>query len=103
MTGERTFSPSHLRLIAGTGSLYTVCRLPENPVYCEAGDLALQHYLNFLLADPSRFAGTGLYADGSCPLGGAALTVDAIYKRWQATGDLVLHDRNLLTTAMDLG
>jgi uncharacterized protein YyaL (SSP411 family) len=36
-------------------------------------------------------------------LGGSALTVDAIYKRWQATGDFFLQDRNLLNTAIDLG
>jgi hypothetical protein len=29
--------------------------------------------------------------------------VDAIYKRWQATGDFFLQDRNLLNTAIDLG
>ncbi len=103
MTGKRSYTPSYIRLIAGTGSLYTVCRVSGDSKYCEAGDLALNHYMGLLLSDPQKFTGTCLYMDGGCPLGGAALTVDAIYKRWQATGDLILGDRNLLTTAMDLG
>jgi hypothetical protein len=36
-------------------------------------------------------------------VGAAALTVDVIYKRWQATGEFFLKDRNLLNTAIDLG
>lgn len=103
MTGERSYTPSYVRLIAGAGSLYTVCRVSDNSKYCEAGDLALDHYLDMLLSDPQKFTGTCLYTNGGCPLGGAALTVDAIYKRWQATGGYILGDRNLLTTAMDLG
>lgn len=103
MTGERSYTPSYVRLMAGTGSLYTVCRVSGDSKYCEAGDLALDHYMGLLISDPQKFTGTCLYTDGGCPLGGAALTVDAIYKRWQATGDLILGDRNLLTTAMDLG
>jgi len=103
MTGERSYTPSYIRLMAGAGSLYTVCRVSDDSKYCEAGDLALDHYLGMLISDPQKFTGTCLYTDGGCPLGGAALTVDAIYKRWQATGDLVLGNRNLLTTAMDLG
>lgn len=103
LTGERSYTPSYVRLMAGTGSLYTVCRVSGDSKYCEAGDLALNHYMDMLLSDPQKFTGTCLYTDGGCPLGGAALTVDAIYKRWQATGDLILDDRNLLTTAMDLG
>jgi hypothetical protein len=103
MTGERSYTPSYVRLMAGAGSLYTVCRVSGDSKYCEAGDLALDHYMGLLISDPQKFTGTCLYTDGGCPLGGAALTVDAIYKRWQATGDLILGDRNLLTTAMDLG
>ena len=103
MTGERAYTPSYIRLVAGAGSLYTVCRVSGNSKYCEAGDLALDHYLEMLVSDPNRFTGTCLYTNGGCPLGGAALTVDAIYKRWQATGGFILEERNLLTTAMDLG
>jgi len=103
LTGDRGYSPSHVRLIAGTGSLYTVCRVSGDLKYCEAGDRALDHYLENLVTDPQRFTGTCMYTNGGCPLGGAALTIDAIYKRWQATGDLILGDRNLLTTAIDLG
>lgn len=103
MTGERAYSPSHVRLMAGTGALYTVCRVSENLEYCQAGDLALDHYLESLVTDPDRFRGTCLFAEGICPLGGAALTVDTIYKRWQATGDFSLQDRNLLGTAVELG
>jgi hypothetical protein len=103
MTGERSYTPSYTRLMAGTGALYTVCRVSGDSKYCEAGDLALDHYLDMLLSDSQKFTGTCLYTNGGCPLGGAALTVDAIYKRWQATGEYILKDRNLLTTAMDLG
>ncbi len=59
--------------------------------------------LKRLVTDPDRFRGTCFYAEGICPLGGAALTVDSIYKRWQATGDFSLQDRNLLNTAVELG
>ncbi len=103
MTGERAYSPSSLRLIAGTGSLFTVCRVSEDSKYCEAGDRALEHYLELLISDPENFKGTCLYTSGNCQLGGSALTVDAIYKRWQATGDFFLQDRSLLNTAIDLG
>ncbi len=103
MTGERSYTPSYVRLIAGAGSLYTVCRVSGDSKYCHAGDLALDHYLEMLISDPQNFTGTCLYTNGGCPLGGAALTVDAIYKRWQATGGFILGNRNLLTTAMDLG
>jgi len=103
MTGERSYSPSYIRLIGGTGSLFTVCRVSGDSKYCEAGDFALDHYLEMLLSDPNTFTGTCLYTNGSCQLGGAAATVDAIYKRWQATGDFILKDRNLLATAIDLG
>jgi hypothetical protein len=103
MSGERAYSPSHVRLMAGTGSLFTVCRVSEDLKYCNAGDLALEHYLELLVSDPSRFRGTCFYTEGNCQLGGAALTVDTIYKRWQATGNFFLKDRNLLNTAIELG
>jgi hypothetical protein len=103
MSGERTYSPSHVRLIAGTGSLFTVCRVSKDKKYCNAGDLALAHYLELLVSEPANFRGTCFYTEGNCQLGAAALTVDAIYKRWQATGDFFLKDRNLLNTAIDLG
>lgn len=103
MTSERSFSPSYLRLMAGTGSLFTVCRVSDDSKYCDAGDLALNHYLELLVSDPLKFKGTCLYTSGACQLGGSALTVDVIYKRWQATGDFFLQDRNLLDTAIDLG
>ena len=103
VTGERSFSPSHIRLISGTGALFTVCRVSGDLKYCSAADLALDHYLDLLVTDPAHFKGTCLYTEGTCQLGGAAMTVDAIYKRWQATGELILHERNLLETAIDLG
>ncbi len=103
MTNERSYAPSYIRLVGGTGSLFTVCRVSGDSKYCKAGDLALDHYLEMLVSDPQHFTGTCLYTNGSCQLGGAAITVDAIYKRWQATGDFILQDRNLLTTAIDLG
>lgn len=103
MTGERSYSPSHVRLMAGTGALFTVCRVSGDSKYCNAGDLALDHYLELLVSDPEHFKGTCLYTEGSCQLGGAALTVDAIYKRWQATDGFFLKERNLLDTAIELG
>lgn len=103
MTNERSYSPSYIRLIAGAGSLFTVCRVAQDLKYCEAGDRALDHYLEMLVSDAEKFTGTCLYTNGTCQLSGAAVTVDAIYKRWQATGDFILKDRNLLSTAMDLG
>ncbi|MBI5825265.1 MAG: hypothetical protein HZB18_14640 [Chloroflexi bacterium] len=103
LNGERAYTPSDIRLMAGAGSLFTVCRVSGDTKYCEAGDRALDHYLEKLISDPQNFTGTCLYTNGGCPLGGAALTVDAIYKRWQATGGFILEGRNLLTTAMDLG
>ena len=103
MSGERAYSPSYVRLVAGTGSIYTVCRVSGNSKYCDAGDSALDHYLEFLVSDPEKFKGICLYTDGSCQLSGSALTVDAIYKRWQGTGNFFLKDTNLLNTAIDLG
>ena len=103
ISGERSFSPSHVRLISGTGALFTVCRVSGDSKYCDAADLALDHYLELLVTDPAHFKGTCLFTEGTCQLGGAAMTVDAIYKRWQANGELILHERNLLETAINLG
>ena len=101
--GARSYSPSYVRLVAGAGSLFTVCRVSEDLKFCDAGDLALEHYFEFLVSDPEKFKGICLYTEGSCQLSGSALTVDAIYKRWQATSNFFLKDNNLLTKAVDLG
>jgi hypothetical protein len=103
LNNERSYTPSYIRLIAGAGSLFTVCRVSGDLKYCEAGDRALDHYLGMLVSDPQNFKGTCLYTNGGCPLGGAALTIDAIYKRWQASGGFMLGDRDLLATAKELG
>lgn len=103
LSGKRAYAPSNIRLVEGTGSLYTVCRVAADIEFCEAGDLALAHYLELLVRDPKTFKGACLYADGACQLSGSALTVDVIYKRWQAAGDFSLKDQNLLDTAMELG
>ncbi len=103
LSGERAYSPSTIRLIEGTGSLFTVCRVSGEIRFCNAGNLALEHYLEFLVSDPGKFKGTCLYTEGACQLSGSALTVDAIYKRWQATSIFFLKDQNLLNTAMNLG
>ena len=60
-SGERGYSPSYIRLIGGTGSLFTVCRVSGDSKYCKAGDLALDHYLEQLVSDPKNFTGTCLY------------------------------------------
>jgi hypothetical protein len=103
LNNDRSSTPTYIRLMGGTGALYTVCRVAGDDSYCEAGDRALAHYSQMLLTDPERFKGTCLYTNGACPLGGASVTVDAIYKRWQATGTVMLGDQNLLSTAADLG
>jgi hypothetical protein len=103
LNNDRAYLPSYVRLIAATGSLYTICRVSGDSAYCSAADLALTHYLENLVSDPERFTGACFYTNGGCPLGGAALTIDAIYKRWQATGEFRLEDRNVLATAIDLG
>jgi hypothetical protein len=89
--------------LGGTGALYIVCRVSGDVKYCDAGDLALDHYSQLLVTNPKKFKGTCFYAEGNCQLGGAALTVDAIYKRWQATGDFFLEEQNLLNTAVEMG
>lgn len=103
LTGERDFSPSYVRLIAGTGALFTVCRVSGDEEYCQAGDRALDHYLDRLIVDPLHFPGACFYTSGTCQLGGSALAVDAIYKRWQATGDFQYGERDLLIIAKNLG
>jgi hypothetical protein len=103
LSGDRAYTPSYIRLVAGTGSLFTVCRVSGASKYCNAGDLALEHYLEFLVRDPNKFKGICLYTEGSCQLSGSALTVDTIYKRWQATSNFILNENNLLNTAVELG
>jgi len=103
ISGDRSSTPSNIRLISGASALYTVCRVSGEAVYCESGDRALSHYLPNLLTDPAHFKGTCLYSNGVCPLGGATGTINAIYKRWQATASILLADHNLLTDAANLG
>jgi hypothetical protein len=103
MTGERNDAPSLARLLSGTGALYTVCRVSGDQKYCDAGDLALSHYLGGLVREPDRFAGTCLYTNGSCQLGSTAMIVDTIYRRWQATGTFTMNGRDLLAVSRGLG
>jgi hypothetical protein len=102
-TDARGYSPSYIRLIAGTGSLYTVCRVSGDTKYCDAGDLALNHYISRIIVDETRFTGACFNSDDTCQLGGSALAIDAIYKRWQATGSLELDGNNLSGLAQNLG
>jgi hypothetical protein len=102
-SGARQYSPSSTRLMSGTGSLYTVCRVSGEIRYCDAGDRALKKYLEQLVAEPEQFTGTCLYTSGICELGGSALTIDTIYKRWQAKGDFALDEYNLNHIAVELG
>jgi len=102
-TEARDYSPSYIRLIAGTGALFTVCRVSGDSKYCQAGDAALDHYLEGLIIDPKHFPGACYYTSGTCQLGGSALAVDAIHKRWLATGSLSLGERDLMTIAKNLG
>ncbi len=101
--GNRRYSPSHIRLIAATGALYTVCRVTGDPAYGRAGDRALACYLERLIEDEDKFEGACLYSKGYCKLGGAALAIDAVYRRWQAIGDTRLEGRDLLAVARRLG
>lgn len=102
-SGQRAYAPSVIRLVEGTGALYTACRAADDMEFCRAGDLALAHYIEGLVSAPKTFKGACLYADGACLLSGSALTVDAIYKRWQSSGDFLLQDQNLLDVAVELG
>lgn len=103
LTHDRSSTPSYIRLLDGVSALYTVCRVAEDSSYCAAGDRALEHYLPNLLSDETRFKGTCLYTNGACPLGGAAAVVDAVHKRWQATGNVLLGAHDLLADALNLG
>lgn len=102
-TNDRSSTPSNLRLMGGVSALYSVCRVTQDSTYCEAADRALEHYLPDLLTDPERFKGTCLYTNGVCPLGGATVSIDAIYKRWQANGSVLLQGHDLLADAVNLG
>jgi hypothetical protein len=104
LDGKSDFSVSTIRLIAGTGSLFTVCRVTGDDKYCQAGDEALAHYLDSLTIDGDDLFGGACFASGGwCKLGGAALAVDAIYKKWQATGETTLGERDLMETALEFG
>lgn len=103
LTNDRSSTPSNIRLMGGVSTLYTVCRVSQDSTYCESADHAFEHYLSNLLTDPERFKGTCLYANGACPLGGATISIDAIYKRWQASGSVLLDGRDLLADAVELG
>lgn len=103
LTNDRSYAPAEIRLVGGAGALYTVCRVAGDDAYCNAGDLALDHYLENLVSDPQSFKGTCFYTNGGCPLGGAALVVDAIHRRWQATGNFRLGGHDLLGTSVELG
>ena len=103
LTGDRSSTPSNIRLMGGVSALYTICRVSEDIEYCSAADQAFAHYLPNLLTDAERFKGTCLYSNGTCPLGGATVVIEAIHERWQATGSVLLEDRDLLASAVDLG
>jgi len=102
-THRRDAFPSFVRLIAGNGALYTACRVSARAEYCQAGDRALDYYLVRLAEDPLRFDGACFSEENDCSLGGSALAIDTIYKRWQATGNFELGERNLLKDAIQLG
>jgi hypothetical protein len=104
LDGRTNFSPSNIRLIAGTGSLFTVCRVTGDDKYCQAGNKALEYYLPSLTVDGGDlFGGSCFVSGGSCKIGGAALAVDAIYKKWQATGETTVGGRDLMETALEFG
>ncbi len=102
-THIRAASPSYVRLIAATGALFTACRVTAEVNYCQAGDRALEYYLIRLVEDTERFEGVCFSEEGDCSLGGSALAIDAIYKRWQATGNYSLGSRDLKSDAENLG
>lgn len=93
---------SHVRLIAGSGTLYTVCRVTGDDAYCRAGDRALAHYSTRLI-EREDMPGTCFYTENACSLGGNALFIDAIYRRWQATDSTDMVGNDLLDTALQLG
>ena len=103
LDNNRDYSPSHIRLIAGTGALFNVCRVTGDEKYCQAGDKALAYYLTRVTDGGDLFEGACFYSAGYCKIGGAALAVDAIYKRWLATGEIEMKGENLLDVALELG
>jgi hypothetical protein len=103
LDNNRDYNPSHIRLIAGTGALFTVCRVTGDEQYCQAGDRALDYYLERVTDGGDLFGGACFYSAGTCKIGGAALAVDAIYKRWLATGEIEMNGENLLDIALELG
>lgn len=103
LNDDRAYASSDIRLMAGAGALYTICRVSGDSKYCDSADLALNHYLENLISNPEHFTGTCFYTNGICPLGGATSTIDAIYKRWQAKSDFTLENKNLISIAIDSG
>lgn len=101
-SGERVETPSLIRLVAGTGALYTACRVTGDDAICWAADRALALYLGSVV-EGERFGGLCLYDRGRCAVGGAALAIDAIYKRWQATGSTALGETDLTAMALGMG
>ena len=100
--GSETGTVSYIRMIAGAGSLYTVCRVAEDDKYCRAGDMALVRYLAQVV-EQDNMPGACFYSRGQCWLGGNGIAIDAIYKRWQATASTEMDDTDLLDTALRLG
>lgn len=101
-TGSRDGSVSMIRMVAGAGSLYTVCRVTGDESYCAAGDVSLARYLDQNV-EVEGVPGVCFYSRGRCTLGGDGIAIDAIYKRWQATGSTDLDGDDLLATATQLG
>jgi hypothetical protein len=64
--------------------------------------LALLRYLDQVV-EGENFPGACFYSNGKCTLGGDAIAIDSIYKRWQATDSHDLEDVDLLDVALRLG
>lgn len=100
--GQDYVEPSGIRLVAGAGSLFTVCRVTGDQAYCRAGDAALARYFGHVV-EREGMPGACFYSEGMCRVGGSALAIDVVHKRWRATGDTTLDGTDLLDTALQLG
>ena len=100
--GQDYVEPSGIRLVAGAGSLFTVCRVTGDQEYCQAGDAALARYFGHVV-EREGMPGACFYSEVMCREGGSALAIDVVHKRWRATGDTTLDGTDLLDTALQLG
>ncbi len=103
VTGNRNVLPVSVRQLAATSGLYTVCQVSRDQKYCDAADRALAYYWKDIVPVPAPYQGVCYFSTGGCLTGASGIAIDAVYKRWLATGNVMLGDENLLETARAIG